>query len=302
LDGLNVEVVYGDLAQREIVDEEPLLTVVSRVEMVIHCAAIIQLGWSKLELSMRVNRDATAALAKACLRKGVRMIHISTVDSLASCDSPEELNDETSVEPIKSRSTYSVSKKAGDDAVLEAISKGLDGVIMHPAFMLGPWDWKPSSGEMILAIAKQRIPWAPGGGFSVADVRDVAEGIVSAMEHGRTGERYILGGNNMTYFDLWVRIAAIVGGKPPLRAFRNWFAATVGRCGDLAGWVTGKESSINSAALAMGQMHHYYSSQKAESELGFRIGSADDAIADAWAWFQAYGYAGSQVESKELAE
>ena len=290
LDGLAVERVYGDLSASPIVNDLPLKQLVSTVDIVIHSAAMIQLGWKKLEVSLAVNRDATSDLAAACLANHKRMIHVSTVDALAAAAYPEQTCNESNLDPLKSECTYSRSKRAGDDAFLKCVQEGLDGVIVHPGFMLGPYDWKPSSGEMILAIAKQRIPFAPGGGFSVTDVRDVCDGIVSAITHARAGERYILAGENMTYFDLWCRIARIVGGKPPFRPMKNWLAKTVGFAGDCWTRLSGKETNVNSAALQMGQMFHYYTSEKAESELGYRIGSVEDAISDAWNWFQANGY------------
>ena len=286
LDGLNVDRVYGDLSAQPIVNDVSIQQLVSSMDLVIHSAAVIQLGWKKVDVSMAVNQGATATLAEACRNTHKRMIHVSTVDALAAAESSDQICDESNLLPLKSNCSYSRSKKAGDDSFLESVSKGLDGIIVHPGFMLGPFDWRPSSGEMILAIAKRRIPYAPGGGFSVVDVRDVCEGIVSAVTHGRRGERYILAGENMTYFDLWCRIAKTVGGKPPFRPMPNWMAKAVGSVGDLWTWISGNENNVNSAALQMGQMFHYYSSEKAAIELGYQMGSIEDAIADAWNWFK----------------
>lgn len=291
LDGLKVQKVFGDLGNETILDELSWTEALSGADALIHSAAIIQLGRTRLDASLRVNRDATRELALQARRMGIRMVHVSTVDALAAAPGPDRLNDESDVDPAKSENTYSISKRAGDEAFLELTREGLDGVIVHPGFMLGPWDWKPSSGEMILALARFPIPFAPAGGFSVADVRDVAGGILSAVQLGRSGERYILAGENMPYFELWQRIAKTISARPPRRKMPDWLARVLGNIGDLGTRLTGRESHLNSAAIQLGQMYHYYTSEKAERELGYRIGSVDDAIADAWDWFVAHDFA-----------
>ena len=95
-------------------------------------------------------------------------------------------------------------------------SAGLDAVIVNPGFLLGPWDWKPSSGRMLLDVARRFTPAAPIGGATMCDVRDVAAGIIAAMERGATGRRYILGGHCTTYLDAWRLFAQVAGARGPL--------------------------------------------------------------------------------------
>jgi len=157
--------------------------------------------------------------------------------------------------------------------------------------MVGPWDWKPSSGQMMLAIAKGAGLFAPRGGGTVADVRDVACGIISAIENGRPGERYILGGENLTYRELWSQMAEVVGKRPPINLLPEWINWTAGRTGDLIGKISGKEPIINSANTSMGSLFHWYSSEKARRELGYKNSPLKDGLLDAWQWFQQHGYA-----------
>lgn len=283
-DGLEVEKVFADLANPTEVGKA-----VVDADVLIHSAALIQIGWSKLAQSLLVNVDATRALAESARRQNIRMIHVSTVDTLAvsRVDQPA---DETCVNPPKPQSSYVVSKTKAEQAVFDEISLGLDAVIVNPGFMVGPWDWRPSSGEMMLAVAKQFVPFAPAGGCTVVDVRDVAEGVLSAVKHGRVGERYILGGENMNYLELWTLMAKIAGSRPPKRVLPDWLAGVAGKSGDLFGRFLKNEPQVNSAATAMGQLFHYYSSAKAQQELGYRIGSVETALSDAWEWFKTYGY------------
>ena len=282
--GLDVEKVAADLN-----DSATLKSAVAKAELVIHSAAMIQIGWTKLEQARQVNVEATRQLAQAARLQGIRMIYVSTVDALATgkLDQPAT---ELDIEPSKPEFTYVVSKREAELAFAEQVAAGLDGVIVSPGFMVGPWDWKPSSGQMMLAIAKQFTPLAPSGGCSVVDVRDVACGIVSAIEHGKTGESYILGGENVTYLDLWKRMAAVVGSKPPVGKLPGLINWTAGRVGDMVGKLTGNEPTVNSAATTMGSLLHWYSSQKASQELGYQIGEVDVALADAWDWFNTNGY------------
>jgi dihydroflavonol-4-reductase len=285
LDGLEYDPIYGDLS-----DVDRLVSEVSDFDVLIHSAALIQIGWSRLDESRKVNVQATGKLAEFCRRTGRRMIHVSTVDTLAHAPDGQPRS-ESDREPNKPSISYVVSKREAEQAMEQQIKQGLDGIIIHPGFMLGPWDWKPSSGEMILAIANGPTPLAPAGGCSAVDVRDVAEGILAAMERGRSGERYILGGENLSYLELWQKMAAAVGKRGPKRKLPNWIAGTAGMFGDIAARLMRKEPVVNSGATAMGQLNHFYSSEKAARELGYRNGSIDEAITAEWKFLIDYGYA-----------
>ena len=217
------------------------------------------------------------------------MIHVSSVDALG-LGSKEDIADETKLDPPKPACSYVVTKREAESAVVLELANGLDAVIVNPGFMVGPYDWKPSSGEMMLTLAKTFIFYAPAGGCSVVDVRDVADGIVSAIKHGRSGERYILAGENLSYFDLWTMMANAMNRRTPKKVLPDWIANTAGKVGDFWSRFLSEEATVNSAATQMGQLNHFYSSEKAKQELGYVIGSVEDAIHDAYDWFIANGY------------
>ena len=284
LDGLPVEKVTVDFA-----NSDDIALALDDVDAVIHAAALIHIGWSKLEASRRVNVGNTIRLAQAARRKNIRMIFVSSVDALGKA-SKTNLGTEDTLDPPNPPNNYVVSKREAETEFLIEVANGLDGCIVNPGFMVGPYDWRPSSGEMMINVFKNFIFFVPGGGCSAADVRDVAAGTISAVTHGKAGQRYILGGENISYFELWSRMAKVMNCGGPKRNLRNWFAATVGFFGDAFGKIRGQEPLVNSAATQMGQIHHYYSSEKAADELGYEISSLDDAIADAFDWFVANGY------------
>lgn len=284
LDGLDVERVIVDYGSTE-----DLALALEKIDVVVHSAAMIHIGWSKLDQSRQVNVDNTVRLARAARRKGVRMIFVSSVDTLGLATKTEIGNEET-LDPPKPGNNYVVSKREAETEFLLEVTHGLDGVIVNPGFMVGPYDWRPSSGEMMINVYKNFIFFVPGGGCSVVDVRDVAAGILSAIENGRAGHRYILAGENLSYYDLWARMASVMNCGGPKRSLRNWFAATIGGVADLFGKIRGKEPLVNSASIQMGQLFHFYSSDKAIRELGYQVNSIDDALADAFDWFAANGY------------
>ena len=284
LDGLGVETVHADLT-----DASAMAPVLEDVDLIIHSAAMIQLGHSKRQASIDFNVNSTTVLAQAARRREIRMINVSTVDTLARSKDGTPI-DETSPDEQKYDCSYVVSKRAASAAFDEEVAKGLDGVTVCPGFMLGPNDWGPSSGEMLLMVYRVPLFFAPAGGCTVVDVRDVADGIVRAIEHGKSGEKYILGGENVTYMELWTRMAKVIGCGAPKVKLGPILAKVSGSAGDLISKFRREELQVNSAVVAMGQMLHWYSSQKAIDELGYSIGEVDIAIEDAWKWFKLHEY------------
>ena len=115
--------------------------------------------------------------------------------------------------------------------IRQAVQRGLQAMIVNPAFMLGPWDWKPSSGRMLLEVALRFSPAAPLGGVSICDVRDVAAGCLAALQRGQVGRQYILAGHNMTYFEAWKLFAEAAGRRGPWSQARPPLTTLIGWCG-----------------------------------------------------------------------
>jgi len=174
--------------------------------------------------------------------------------------------------------------------VLSEVEKGLDATIVNPGCMFGPWDWKPSSGKMLLAVTKF-APIYPTGAVSFCDVRDVAAGTIGAASVGKSGRRYILGGHNLWYLDAWRQMARLAGKRGPISPMGPLFRAVVAPLLDLRSWITGHEGDANSAILMLGRQQHCFSSRRAQEELGYRIRPFADTLADTWAWFRERGYA-----------
>lgn len=287
LEGLPASVIRVDLARAT---EIEIVRAIDGVDTIIHCSALVGIGREELELYRAANVTATAALARACHRTGARFVHVSTVDTMrwGTMNQPGTETDEPGSDL---RVPYVITKREAEQVVLDEVGHGLDAVIVNPAYMIGPWDWKPSSGRMLLAAAKAPLLLAPPGGNDFVDVRDVASGILTATAKGRTGERYILGGHPLTYTAAFQLFSDAAGRSRKARTAPAWLVRTSGRAAGLLGAVTGGEFDVNSASAEMSILPHHFSSAKAVDELDYAFRPVEEAARDAWEWFKANGYA-----------
>lgn len=284
LAALDVEIVRGDVR-----DAAAVRRACQGVGRVVHAAARVHLGWTGLDLQRAVNVEGTRHVAAAARDMGARLVHVSSVDALGCGTRRQPADEET---PLGGHidCPYVVTKRAAEGVVLEEVARGLDAVIVNPAFMLGPWDWKPSSGRMLLAVGRGRGYVAPPGGNDFCDVRDVAAGIVAAAERGKTGRRYILGGESLSYFEAWSIFAEITGRRPPRRVMRRSVLRLAGVLGSAWGRLTGNEPDINTASAAISLLEHHFTIDRAKQELGYQVRPAREAATDAWEWFGREGY------------
>ena len=296
-DGLEVELIRCQLVpptedslDRETHDDQGALeSAIARSDVVVHAAGKIHLGWTQIDQSLRINRDVTARIVDLCVRHDKKLVMIGTVNAIA-VGSPNTPADETT--PLEFAGgqvdcAYVVSKRAALQHVRRACVDGLRAVILHPGFMLGPWDWKPSSGRMLLEVGSSWRPVAPSGGCSLCDSRDVAEAIVTAVNAEiENGSEYILAGHNWTYKKLWSEMAVRMNRKPPIRAAGPGLEFLAAAFGDLATRIRGRETDVNSAGVKMSSQYHWYSSRRAQNDLNYQIRDASVTLDDASEWIR----------------
>jgi dihydroflavonol-4-reductase len=221
-----------------------------------------------------------------------RLVHTSSIATIATGTLQNPADEATPWNLGRLRSPYYVTKREAEEVVLDHVRYGLDAVIVNPGYLVGPWDVKPTSGRMLIQLALGHIPVVPPrAGINFVDVREAAAGLVLAMQRGRTGERYFLGGENLTFRTYASRVAAIAGVAGPRwvvpRAAMFPFALVGSILGRLAPqWFR----DINLGGLRSLWLEHYASSRKASAELGFQEIPIDQAIADALSWFAQHGY------------
>ncbi len=281
---LPVEIHAGDVT-----DADSVRAAMEGVQAVVHAAGCILLGWQNAPLHDSVNHQGTRQVATAARQAGVKLVYISTINALGHGLS-DRLADEEWVAGPNVACPYVMSKLAAERAVQAEIAEGLNACMVHPALMFGPWDWKPSSGRMLLEVSGRFTPLAPAGGVSVCDVRDVAQGILQALASAPPGRTFVLAGHNVTYLDLWRRIVDIAGGGRPWCRSGPLLRKAAGRVGDLWGRLSGHEPDVNSAAIRLSDEYHYFSSARAERELDYRIRPLEQTLRDAWTWLQQNGY------------
>lgn len=239
-----------------------------------------------------VNVGVTQAVVEAAIAAGTpRVVHTSTANTIGPTPDGTPADEQTpwAMDKAGLASGYPVTKWRGETLVKQACDK-LDAVIVNPTYLVGARDARPSSGRLIVEVANRRIPfWTPGYN-NFADVCEVARGMIAAWLHGKRGERYILGGEELTYRDYMERVARVAGVDPPRRQLPYPVAWIGGKAGDLLEVVTGRETTVNSISVRYAFTDRYrYCSDKAVRELGYVVGTIEPAIRNAVKWFRARG-------------
>ncbi len=285
LDGLaGIERVVGDVTE-----PASVVDACRDVEHVYHCAALVSM-WPRMADTMRrVNVVGTANVIDACRQVGVRrLIHCSSVDAIGLPESAEPATEETpwNWDRLGLDNGYSRSKFEAQERVLAAARGDLDAVVVNPSMMLGAYDARPSSGEIILGVAAgQALGW-PTGGNNVVDVEDVADAMIIAARKGERGQCYILGNENLTYREIFTAIAEVLGTSPPRFPIPYALVRAAGWVGDLTAAVTGQEPRLTSHVARIAFVDHYYSPKKAVTQLGMRQTPIREAIERAVRWFR----------------
>lgn len=286
LAGLDLEIVKGDVT-----DAGCVRSACRGVDVLLHAAAHVHIGWTQSEAAHRINVEGAGNVVAGCLEHGVRLVHISSINAIGVGRRDRPAN-ESEYDPRIVLCPYVISKRAADEVIQKGIRQGLNAAIVYPSLTFGPWDWKPTSGRMILQVAKHFTPLAPWGGTSVSDVRDVSDAILTAAKIAPSGRGYILGGENMLYLKLWQLIARITGGQAPYFRPGPIVRHIGGYGGDIWRMFSGREPQLNSAAVRMGDQFHFFDSSRAVKELGYRIRPIEETLSDAWHWLRENGYAG----------
>jgi dihydroflavonol-4-reductase len=287
LAGLDAEIVHGDLT-----DPDSLMRAATGCRYVVHVAADYRLWVPDAAAMMRANVDGALAMVRAAAAAGAeRIVHCSSVAALGQIGDGTPADENTPAHEADFVGIYKRSKYQAERAVLDlARIESLPVVVVNPAGPVGPRDIKPTpTGKMILDAASGRLPAYIDTGLNIVHVDDVAEGHVLALEKGRIGERYILGGDNMLLRDILTMVAEVAHSRPPFLRLPEavvWPAAFV--LEKLAPY-TGIAPMVTTDHLKMARKKMFFSSAKATAELGYAPRPARRAIEDAVAWFRANG-------------
>jgi dihydroflavonol-4-reductase len=284
---LPVEIVEGSLE-----DARSLVRAVSGCRYVYHVAADYRIWVPDPAPMFRVNVIGTRDLLTAALEAGVeRVVYTSSVATLGlapGCSADEETP--SSVDDMIG--PYKRSKFLAEEVVRDlARDRGLPVVIVNPSTPVGPGDIKPTpTGRLIVEAARGQMPAFVDTGLNIVHVDDVAEGHIAAAEKGLIGERYILGGENMSLAEILAEVSREVDRRPPRVRIPHAALFPVAFGAEIAARLTGREPFVTLDGVRMSRKKMYFTSEKASRELGYSPRPARKAITDAVSWFKANGY------------
>jgi dihydroflavonol-4-reductase len=286
LSALSVEPATGDLTDRASLDRA-----VADCAAVFHVAADYRLGAPDPSQLYRANVEGTRnILAAARLARVERVVYTSSVATIGIPADGTPGDERTPVSLEAMIGHYKRSKFLAEQAALQAANDGLPLVIVNPSTPIGPGDVKPTpTGRVVLDAAAGRMPAYVDTGLNVVHVDDVAAGHLLALARGRAGERYILGGEDMTLEQILGEIARIVGRKPP--RIRLPYAAVLPMAYVAEGLakISGRSGRLTLEGLKMSRKRMFFSSAKAVRELGYSWRPPAAALTDAVRWFRELG-------------
>jgi dihydroflavonol-4-reductase len=283
LQGLMLEVVEGDLTDSGSLDEA-----VAGCDALFHVAADYRLGAPDPEHLYKTNVEGTRNILGACRKGGVaRVVYTSSVATMGIPSDGSPGTEDTPVALVDMIGHYKRSKFLAEQAVREAAQAGSPVVIVNPSTPIGPGDVKPTpTGRMVLDAATGRMPAYVDTGLNIVHVDDVAAGHLLAFHRGRTGERYILGGQDMTLRDILIEIARLVGRRPPSVRLPRAAVLPIAHAAEFVARLTGRPTRITVEGVRMSRKRMFFSSEKAARELGYTWRPPTQALQDAIVWLR----------------
>jgi dihydroflavonol-4-reductase len=284
---LDVEVATGDLLDPASIDRA-----VAGSAAVMHVAADYRLWVRDPKELYRANVDGTRAVLEAALRHGVgRVVYTSSVATLKPQPGGRPADETCALTPETALGDYKRSKVVAERLVERmVVETGVPVVIVNPSTPIGPRDVKPTpTGRIIVEAARGGMPAYVDTGLNLVHVDDVAAGHLAALARGRIGERYILGGQDVPLAQMLADIAALTGRRPPAVRLPRVPLFPLAVVAEAFGALTGREPFLTWDALRMARYKMFFSSAKAEAELGYRARPYREALADALAWFRQAG-------------
>jgi dihydroflavonol-4-reductase len=287
--GLKADLVTGDLRNPASLD-----TAVSGCDTVFHVAADYRL-WVRDPGDMyRTNVEGTRALLEAARKNRIRrVVYTSSVATMGFTPNGQSCDENSPVSLDDMIGPYKRSKFMAEQVAIEAARSSMHVVIVNPTTPVGERDIRPTpTGRIVVDFLKKKFPAYVDTGLNLVDVAECGCGHVAALERGRSGERYILGGENLTLKQILDKLASITGLRSPKLRVPYLMALATGVVDEVVtGRLRGREPRATIDAVRMGRKKMFVTSAKAERELGWKTVPVDDALRRAVDWFREHGYA-----------
>jgi dihydroflavonol-4-reductase len=288
IDGLDVEIAYGDLR-----DSESLQSALNGCSTLYHAAAYYSLWDRDQQLIYEINVEGTRKILQASQKKGLeKIVYTSTVGCIGLNDDSTPATEKTFFNKNTLSNNYKKSKYQAEQVVLEFARNGLPVVIVNPSTPVGPRDIKPTpTGKIILDFLNREMPAYLDTGLNLIDVKDCARGHILAEKKGISGERYILGNQDLSLFDILVMLETITGLKAPSIKMPFWLALSAGWiCEMVSNHITGKPPAVPLAGVKMAKYFMYFDSSKAVRKLGLPQNPVKNALRQSVDWFKNNNY------------
>jgi dihydroflavonol-4-reductase len=290
----NIDDVKADLFTGDLRDPASLEKGIAGCEVVFHVAADYRLWVRDPEEMYRANVEGTRAILEAARKNRVRrVVYTSSVATMGFTSNGQPADENSPVSLDKMIGPYKRSKFMAEQVAIESARTGQDVVIVNPSTPVGERDIKPTpTGRIVVDFLKKKFPAYVDTGLNLVDVKECAWGHIAALEKGRSGECYILGGENLTLKQILDKLAAITGLPSPKIRVPYVLALATGIVDEVVtGRIRGREPRATIDAVRMGRKKMFVSSGKAERELGWKRVPVDDALRRAADWFRENGYA-----------
>jgi dihydroflavonol-4-reductase len=286
LKNLPLEIALGDLTDRASVERA-----LADCRALFHVAADYRLGARDPAQLYLNNVEGTRNMLLAAQRAGVeRTVYTSSVATIGIPADGTPGDERTPVQLEAMIGHYKRSKFLAEQAAMDAARDGLPVVIVNPSTPVGPGDVKPTpTGQVVLDAAAGKMPAYVDTGLNVVHVDDVAAGHLLAFHRGRIGERYILGGEDMTLREILGEIAKIVGRKPPRLRLPYAAVLPIAYLAEAVAMLTGRSGRVTLEGVRMSRKRMFFSSAKAVGDLGYQWRPPAEALADAVRWFRERG-------------
>ncbi|MFZ1082996.1 MAG: NAD-dependent epimerase/dehydratase family protein [Candidatus Kryptoniota bacterium] len=281
LKGFTGKIVFGD-----ILEEKSLAGLMDGSDFVFHTAGLVSFDNRRRDGLFRVNVEGTRNVMNTAVQVGVKkVVHTSSVAAIGIPATGNIADETMEYNRLKYNVAYSDSKHFGEIEVEKALERGLDAVIINPASIVGQRDVYLHFGVLLRILkGKKIVPYIPGG-MCVVGVDDVVDGEIAALKSGRTGERYILGSENVSFKELFLKIGEVVGASAPNVYIPIWAARMAASLLEVLSNITGKPPVLTKAHVVSATPPHYFSFEKAKRELRFEPHPIMDAIRKSYKWY-----------------
>lgn len=285
LEAIPCELFFGNIDNQEQVEQA-----VQGCDWVVHAAALTDQWAVQQDVYDRINVKATKFIAEACIKLSVKkLVFVGTANAFGPGTLKDPGTELNGFNLFQASSPYINTKYLAQQYLLEmAEACNLPVVLVNPSFMIGPHDYKPSSGTLVLHAMRNRVLFYPPGGKNFVAVHDVCNGIVQALQVGRTGQCYLLTGENMSYRQFFKLVQKESGHRTILIGLPSLIIRTMGWLSPFFRYVFGERWRLNRSVAYMATQGAYYSGSKAREEWGLQPSSITNTIKDTVEWFRVY--------------